>query len=264
MDGIKSSQLKMGLCGLAAVGLMLATQGCSSSSNSGAGGSTGGGGSAGKGGSTGQGGTTGGQGGAIVDSGPPLCTGIAWPGTGSLITDFSDAQTDAGATILLPGKGGIYTYGTSAVVESGHLHVTGNIVAGSYSGVGIYFNDCINGSSYTGYSFVLTGSLGTCDMAKLAALFPQIQPPPPGSGHGVCTGTNCYGPGATYTTATTMVAFASMLNGGAVATVTAEAQSRLTGIDFGFHGPAGSDAGGDASAGGCTVDFTIDDVKFTP
>ena len=267
MDGIKSSQLKMGLCGLAAVGLMLATQGCSSSSNSGTGGSTGGGGSAGKGGSTGQGGTTGGQGGSGVDSGPPLCTGVAWPDSTGLITDFSDAQTDAGTTVLLPSKGGAYVYGgvNNPTVESGHLHVTGTVAAGIYAGAGIYFNDCIDGTAYTGYSFTLTGSFGTCDMLKLGASFPQIQvlPVAPATGHGVCTGTNCYGPGSTYTVATTMVLFANMSGGGAVATVTPEAKSRLTGIDFGFHGPMGSDAGADASAGGCTVDFTIDDVKFT-
>jgi hypothetical protein len=55
-----------------------------------------------------------------------------------------------------------------------------------------------------------------------------------------------------------MVTFASMGGGGAVATVTAEAQNRLTGIGFGFHAPAA----GDGATGGCTVDFTIDDVKF--
>jgi hypothetical protein len=49
-----------------------------------------------------------------------------------------------------------------------------------------------------------------------------------------------------------MVTFASMAGGGAVATVTADEQTRLTSVGWGVHGPTG----------GCTVDFTIDDVKF--
>lgn len=262
MDGTKSHQLKMGICALAAAGLFVATQGCSSSNgNTGTGGTTGGG-TGGK----GTGGTTGGGvGGSNVDAGPPLCTGVAWTGA-PLITDFSDAAIPEGGTALRIGMhGGVYVYGgTTATVTNGALHVTGTITAGTYAGAGIYFDDCVNATSSTGYSFVLSGSFGTCDMLKLGALFPQIQSPPPASGHGVCTAANCYGPGSTYTVATTAITFASMAGGGAVATVTPEAQNRITGVDFGFHGPAGSDAGADASAGGCTVDFTIDDVKFTP
>ena len=49
-----------------------------------------------------------------------------------------------------------------------------------------------------------------------------------------------------------------MSGGGAVATVTADAKNRLTGIVFGFHGPLAAEGG----AGGCTVNFTIDDVSF--
>jgi hypothetical protein len=98
----------------------------------------------------------------------------------------------------------------------------------------------------------------------MAVNFPQDEPPPPASGHGVCdvndptmTG-KCYGPGSAFTTATTMVTFASMSGGGVIPTVTAAGQSRLTGLGWGFHAPAA----GDGAAGGCTVDFTIDDVKF--
>ena len=48
-----------------------------------------------------------------------------------------------------------------------------------------------------------------------------------------------------------MVTFSSMAGGAPNGTVTADEQSRLTGIGFGFHGPTG----------GCTVNFTVDDVK---
>jgi hypothetical protein len=163
--------------------------------------------------------------------------------------------------IPLGTKGGIIGYGGITVaIEGGKARATGSPTAGTYSGVALYFSSCVDASSYTGVQFVLTGSFGTCDMLKLGVNFPQVEPPPPASGFGVCptTATNCYGPGAAYTTATTMVSFASMGGGGAVATVTPEAQVRLTGVGFGFHGPSA----GDGAAGGCTVDFTIDDVKF--
>jgi hypothetical protein len=55
-----------------------------------------------------------------------------------------------------------------------------------------------------------------------------------------------------------MVAFADMNGGGAVLTVTPDGKNRLTGIGFGFHGPTATEGG----AGGCTVNFTIDDVSF--
>ena len=265
MNGTKSRQLTMGICALAAAGLFAATQGCSSSNGTtGTGGTTGGGtGGKGTGGMTG-----GGVGGSTVDAGPPLCTGVPWVGTtAGLITDFSDAVLpDGGADYRIGTHGGTYVYaGTSAVVTAGKLTVTGTIAAGAYAGVGIYFDDCIDASSYTGFSFVLTGSLGTCDMASLGASFPQDQPLPAtaGGGKGVCTlGGSCFGPGGTFSIASTMVPFTAMAGGSPVTTVTAEAQKRLDGINFGFHGPAGSDAGADASAGGCTVNFTIDDVKF--
>jgi hypothetical protein len=271
MNGTKSRQIKMGICALAAAGLFAASQGCSSSSNAGGSGGSNGGTTGGTGGKSTGGTTGGGVGGSTVDAGPPLCTGVAWAGA-PLITDFSDVAAPEGGTGLrVAMHGGVYTYpvpgGPTAEVMNGKLHVSGPVGAGVYAGAGIYFDDCINATSSTGFSFVLTGSFGTCDSLKLAALFPQIQAPPMTgqTGHGVCTaGSTCYAPGSAYTVATTAVTFASMMGGGAVATVTPEAQSRITGIDFGFHGPAGGDGGADASAGGCTVDFTIDDVKFTP
>src|SRR4051812_24748925 len=96
MNGTKSRQLRTGICALAAVGLFAATQGCSSSSNgnTGTGGTTGGGtGGKGTGGGTGSG-----TGGSAVDSGPPLCTGVAFAGA-PLITDFSDAMIPDGGTM---------------------------------------------------------------------------------------------------------------------------------------------------------------------
>jgi len=274
MDGTKSRQLKMGLCGLAAAGLLVATQGCSSSSNSGTGGAAGGGsaGAKGTGGSTG-----GGTGGSTVDAGPPLCTGGVWTGA-PLITNFSDVPADGGANLRVNTQGGVYTYGgTVTTVENGALHVTGTYPASTtttqqYVGFGIYFDNCIDATAYSGFSFKITGSFGTCDMLAVGASFPQDQPvpTPPATGHGACTPTSttgCFGPGGTFTAASTGVTFASMANGSPVTTVTADAKSRVTGINIGWHSPlagAAGDGGGDASAGGCTVDFTIDDIAFAP
>ena len=166
-----------------------------------------------------------------------------------------EERRQVGANIDIPGKGGIVGYGgVTVAIEGGKARVTGTVTSGTYAGAALFFSSCIDASSYQGVQFVLAGSLGDCDMLKLGANFPQVEPPPPASGFGVCTtAATCYGPGSAYTTATTMVTFASMSGGGAVATVTPEAQSRLTGLGFGFHGPA---------TASCTVDFTIDDVKF--
>jgi hypothetical protein len=263
MNGTMSRQLKITICGLAAVGLIAATQsGCSSSNSTGTGGATGGGGSTGIGGKTATGGATG-TGGSNVDAGPPLCTGVAYPGA-PLITDFSDVSVPEGGTGLrIDSKGGVSPYGgvTAVVNGAGALMVTGPVTANTYAGVSIYFDSCIDASTYTGVMFKLTGDFGTCDMLKLGANFPQVESNPPAA-HGVCvpgaTTNTCYGPGFVYTAATTMVAFADMNGGGAVATVIPEGKNRLTAIIFGFHGPLAAEGG----AGGCTVNFTIDDLKF--
>jgi len=263
MNGTKSRQLRTGICALAAVGLFAATQGCSSSNGTtGTGGSSGGG----TGGKATGGGSGTGTGGSAVDAGPPLCTGMTWMGAPK-ITDGTDVATPDGGTGLRVGtQGGVYTYGGTVVtVENGALHVTGTYSAtAGYVGMGLYFDNCIDATAYSGFSYKLMGSLGNCDMAAVGAGFPQDQPPPPMSGFGVCTGAACYGPTSGITLASMATTFASMAGGMPVATVTAAAKSRITGINFGWHSPAGSDAGGDASAGGCTVDFTLDDIAFTP
>jgi hypothetical protein len=266
MRGMKSEKLTIGICGLASIGLLFAAQGCSSSSTTGGSGGSGGGATGSQGGKTGGlGGITGGGvGGAGVDAGPPLCTGVALAGA-PLISDFSDVTPpEAGTTLTIPNKGGVSGYGgVTTTVAGGKLVVSGTVAAGVYAGASIYFNDCIDATAYTGVMFTLTGDFGSCDMLKFAANFPQIEPLPPASGHGVCvppvpTASNCYGPGSPYTTATVMVTFASMTGGGAVATITPDAKNRLTGLGFGFHGPAAADG----SAGGCAVNFTVDDLTF--
>jgi hypothetical protein len=260
MNGTKT-RLMFGMLGMAAVGLISTTQGCSSSSTT-----TGTGGHVGTDGGTGTGGTTTNTD-ASGDTAGGLCVGTALAGA-PVVTDFSDVvqSTSTPANLSIPNKGGVSGYGGVAVsVVNGALSATGTITAGTYAGVSVFFNDCIDASAYSGVSFTLTGDFGTCDMLKLGVNFPQIEPLPPASGHGVCTfpagGTNnCYGPGSPYTVATTSVTFASMNGGGAVATVTPDAQDRLTGIGFGFHGPTAVDG----SAGGCTVNFTIDNIAFIP
>jgi hypothetical protein len=243
------NKLTFSLLGLAAMGLFTASQGCSSSNNNG-----------GTGGITGSGGSN-----LTTDAGDDganaLCTGGALTGA-PVVTDFSDVTASSTAgQFTIPNKGGVSGYnGVTVSVANGVLTATGTIPAGTYAGLSIYFNSCFDASAYQGVKFTLSGDLGGCDMYKAGVNFPQDEPVPPASGHGVCdpAGNNCYGPGASYTTATTMISFANMTGGGAVATVTADAQSRITGIGWGFHGPAAVDGG----TGGCTVNFTLDDVAF--
>lgn len=105
MDGTKSRQLKIALCGLTALGMSVATQGCSSSSNSGTGGATGStGGSNGTAGH-GTGGTTG--------------TG----GAGTYLLSIGEQTVAAGTTI--GGNYGVYTVGTATGTFTVGMLLTG-------------------------------------------------------------------------------------------------------------------------------------------
>ena len=238
MSGLRMRAF-IGFAGLACAGLLSGACSSSNDNNSADGGGNHGG--------------SGGSGGGSGSSG--VCTGVA--PTSATITDFSDAVADPNTAgsfrIGTPAIGGTYAYGGAmTALASGALHVTGTIAAGTYAGAGIYFDNCTNAASYTGVQFTLTGSLGTCDMFKFGANFPETDVMTAG-GHGICpaTATTCYGPGSPYTATTTMVTFASMSGGGAVPTVTSDEQTRLTGVGWGFH-----------ATDSCTVDFTIDNVKF--
>jgi hypothetical protein len=273
MDGMKSRQLKIALCGIAALGLFAATQGCSSSTSSSGTGGAGGGGSGtggktgGSGGSTtsGAGGsTTSGAGGGGGQHGCTTANTMTAP-TSGLIADFM-GDGSAGVEIM----GGVATYsGTAAPTATTNgttLHIAESAAAMSmpqYVGTVLYFSDCIDASAFTGVQFAISGTMTGCTMQF------SINDSEHGDSTQVGGDPKASGPMGSYSpqlgvatpfTATMMVPFAGTgaPTGGSPA-ATAIDPAKLTGVQWQFTIAA---AAGDGGAGSCTADITIDDVKF--
>jgi len=263
-------QLKVSLCGLAAVGLLAAgAQGCSSSgTTSGTGGSSG----------TGTGGHVGGTGGGVATG-----TGGSAPGTGGsggqlgctsantatapttgLIADFA-GDGSAGVEIM----GGVSTYDKSAAAPTattagGTLHIVENGVPGAaaqYVGTVVYFTGCVDASAFTGISFGITGTLTGCTMQ-----FSINDSEHGDSSTGVDT--KATGPKGSYApqlgvaapfAATVSVPFtgATAPMGGSPAAPVDPA--KLIGVQWQFTIPAAPDAG---AATNCSADLMIDNIMF--
>jgi hypothetical protein len=155
---------KMAFVGLVSLGLAtVGSTGCSSSSSStGTGGSTGSGGtSSGTGGSHTGGSTgTGGAAGATVG-----CAASDVPASPDIATF---ATADGGITAMF----GTFTYGDTPApifsIDGGMVTVTDTVqidAKNHYQGFGLYFNgnsagtDCVDGHTYTGVQFDMSGSL---------------------------------------------------------------------------------------------------------
>ena len=270
MERTTSRQLKITLCGLAAVALMAAAQGCSSSSPaSGSGGSNGSAGH-GTGGTTGAGigGTIGaGVGGAVGGGGQRGCTtaNTAMPGTNGLIADFAG---DGGLGIEIMGGISAYPGASSpstpmAATTGGTLHITENATPGSapqYVGAVLYFSGCVDASAFTGVSFSITGTLTGCTMQYSAN----------DSEHGDMTGTDlkATGPSGSYSpqltvptpfAATVSVPFTGTGAPANGSPATAIDPAKLIGLQWQFTIPAAPDAGAPTN---CVGDINIDNVMF--
>ena len=193
------------------------------------------------------------------------CQVSAAPAT-AMIADFS---AGTGATTGLPAvpNGGMYTYPSGAAaptiaIADGALHVTINTPAASaiqYVGYGIFFNDCTNGSQYTGVKFDIGGTMTGCDLQFINNF--RDDATPANDVKGSCTvSTNCYGPQTalnfTPTVSSSEHPFVTLTAGFPVATVDT---TFLTGVGWGFVIPAADPANPGAS---CVADFTIDNVTF--
>ncbi len=262
MERTTSRQLKITLCGLTAVALMAAAQGCSSSSPaSGSGGSNGSGA-----GGHGTGGTIGaGVGGSSVDAGPTLCTGTA--PTSASIADFT---VDGGATGV--GTTGSYSYAATGLTQPTRDTSTGAMVvtvatgpapsaSANYAGFGIPFNACVDATAYTGVKFNIGGTLSAGCTIQFSALFTEDAAPGTGSpaGRDGCVAASCYPPAKIFTlpptAADVTVNFADVTGGAPVTTVD---KARVTGVQWQLNVPVG-----DAGAG-CAGTVTIDNVVFVP
>jgi hypothetical protein len=269
MDGTKSRQLKIALCGIAAIGLFAATQGCSSSStSSGTGGAGGGssstGGKTGTGGSstTGAGGSSTGAGGGGGMLGCTTANTMTAP-TSGLIADFM-GDGSAGVEIM----GGVSAYGgtagPTATTNGTTLHIAENTAPMSmpqYVGTVLYFSGCVDASGFTGVQLALSGTMTGCTMQfsindsehgdSTTAQDPKASGP-----------MGAYAPQlgvATPFAATLMVPFAGTgaPTGGMPATAIDPA--KLTGIQWQFTIAPAAEGGAPTN---CTADITIDDVKF--
>jgi hypothetical protein len=270
MDGTKSRQLKIALCGVAAIGLFAATQGCSSSGTSGGTGGAGGsgstGGKTGAGGSstTGAGGSSTGAGGGGGMLGSTTANTMTAP-TSGLVADFM-GDGSAGVEIM----GGVSAYGgtagPTATTNGTNLHIVENAPSMSgpqYVGTVLYFSGCVDASGFAGVQLALTGTMTGCTMQFSIndsehgdSVTTPVQDPKASGPAGA------YAPQlgvATPFPATLMVPFAGTgaPTGGMPATAIDPA--KLTGIQWQFTIAPTADGG---TASNCTADLTIDDVKF--
>jgi hypothetical protein len=264
MDGTKSRQLKIALCGLASLGMLAATQGCSSSNNSGAGGSTGSGGSTTATGGHGTGGTTGGTGGAGVDAGP-ACTAV--PADGK----YTDFTADGGAASGLA-LSNIYTVADTAggLTAPTFSTSTGSLVVNfatgmptsmyPYAGIGVPLAACANASAFTGVQFNISGTLNTGCTIQFSAIDKEHITI---ANMGICAAANCYPSSKGFTLPSTAmdvkIAFADQANGGMDTGAAPLDPTKITGVQWQVN-PTGA-MGGDAGVG-CTGSITIDNVMF--
>lgn len=149
-------------------------------------------------------------------------------------------------------------------VEGGVFNISGQIIPGSgglaYAGGGLHFDSCLNTKTYKGVQYTLTGTTGGC------ALYFDLQTYSEQAitERGGCA-SYCYGfprkaivPSATPTT----VRFTELENTGNPRSAAGMA-AEIMGLRWQVEaGPAVGVDGG--SAGPCTFNLTVDDVKLVP
>jgi hypothetical protein len=227
----------IGMFGLAAVGLMAMSQGCSSST-------------------TPTGGTGGGAGGANGDA---ATDGGVVKITTALLTDFTAGSTGGplGAVFLFHDTG---LSDATIDVTGGNLKATFDTGVPStmypYVGWGLPFNAVSDLTAFTGIKFTISGTLGAgCSAIQFALGDVDHSSSPP---FGVCTG-SCY-PGsktiavtATPTDITTL--FTDLPTGGPA---TAAEPAKATGIQWQLQFLPGD------AAGTCVGNITIDNITLVP
>jgi len=269
---------KLAFVGLMSLGLAtVGSAGCSSSSSGGTGGSTGTGGTGTgtggthTGGSTGTGGTgTGGNGGA---AGATLGCALSDAPAGTEIASF--AAGDGGISSLF----GTFTYGdtpkpTFTQVTTGGVTVADTVQIDAnnhYQGFGIYFNgntagtDCVDGHTYTGVQFDISGSLtgAGCTMqfsildsehSDITASTPQ-DPKAAGPKGSYAPQLQITSTQLTSTTATIQVPYTTPAGGSPSSALDT---TKLTGVQWQLSTPKASDGG----ATECVWNFTLANVKF--
>jgi hypothetical protein len=233
------------------------------------------------GGTTASGGTTAPMGGTTATGGTTTAPATSAPSTvlscspgvspaAPLLTDFSAGTSGWHATVGKWGAtsnltGSIFSYGggqTGSTMASSvdttamDLVLSGNVLAGDYSGGGMSFDQCVNTSTYTGVQFTLGGSTAGCDLVFQVQTYDEQST----TNKGGCT-SSCYGfPSAklTSTTGTVTVHFSDLTGG--VLTTQPAIKNEMVGLQWQFQSPAPVGDGGQL---GCTgIALTITNVSF--
>lgn len=243
------------------------TGGTSSTAGTGTGGSTtagtGTGGSATAG--TGTGGTGGGAGGS--GTGPFACSGTK--PTAALITSFADTMPKAGTpagdfTFTAGLAGGTYRYPTTLTLDATGMALNVKGAVGIYSGIGLYFNDCIDAGTAgtTGVSFKIKAtSLGTNTAIEFRVQTNSTQPVDLTNKKGACPGTgypDCIDNGKTMIPVTAAESEVTVLwadlMGGMKGTAPAPFDAKeISGLQWVLPWAEGADY---------MADVTVDEVKF--
>jgi hypothetical protein len=204
-----------------------------------------------------------------------LCATRTTVPSSGLITDFSEFtsgtkwttgnQQWGGASVL---HGGTFFYGTTGfaitatITTGGRIQLTATLPAGDYVGFGLSFDICGDASAFAGISAVIGGTLSN------AALKWQLQtsndtPIDSTTGRGECAysppeekWTDCGYNGLTITGVSTTVntysyTWGQFTGGKPVTTVD---KNEIIGLQWQVECPSGGSS--------CTIDITIDDVKF--
>jgi hypothetical protein len=275
----RTSRATLLVCGVAAaqVGCGSGSQAPNSVGQGGASGSSGIGGASANGGgnSASSGASASNGGGGAGGSGAATCaSGATKPPVSALITDFSDAAPDpanagefrfgAGTAARVQGGTTIFSNPASTPgvlsLSGGALSFSATVSAPAASGADEYpFNGfvlyidgpaCVDASAYSGMSFTLSGTLGTCNLT-LAFAYADDLAATSDANRGLCSGT-CYPAQYSVTTSFTAVDF------GATPTVVGMPvpkvdQAKLLGVQWQLE-PSGTAS--------CTGNFTVDNVMF--
>ena len=185
--------------------------------------------------------------------------------TSNVISSFGDlvAGTSGQLTFMAGIPGGSFTYPTTAITaaDSGMaLNIKGNV--GTYSGFGIYLNDCADMSLYTGVSFHIKGNAGGSGTLNFRVQLNSDTPVDNANKKGTCVATDpmdtyasCHHPaiditGITADGKTVMVNFTDLTGGKPTVAVDPK---EIVGFEWAFTYPDVSAGGtGGGGSGGAT------------
>lgn len=133
--------------------------------------------------------------------------------------------------------------------------------APQFSGVGIYFQSCLDASAFAGVAFTISGTVAGCTL-EYATNFAEDTSSLYDSETGSCPLSGCYSPKMqvvpTSTPTVVMVPWNPTFFDPGYPVPSPDDPAKLTGVQWEFIVPATSDAGSDT----CVANVTVTDLKF--